>query len=167
MPIIESCRSAWNGTKKAHQPDYDALIESYRDMLTARAEAVLATGMTDDGPFAAFEQAVLNAPPEPAVSSDQGFEQVVDDEPAETMYVYPTSLEIDAPPDASTEVSTEMIESVTEAEAARLERAKRREEAQPTPKKKPLRKVAVVVKKPVAKAPAKKPTPKPKVVKKK
>ena len=166
MSIIDTCRSSWNGTKKAHQPDYDELIESYRDMLTARAEAVLATGMCDDGPFAAFEQAVLNAPPEPAASSDQGFEQVTDAEP---FYDVPSEpdpafADVEAPP-----VVPLPDESLEEVEAARLERAERRKAAQPdkpTPKKKPIRKVAVVVKKVAAKSLAKKPAPKPKVIKK-
>ncbi len=80
MNYESACRYAWNSTKKSHQPEYDQLIQSYRDMLTARAEAVMATGMADDGPFAGFENAVLNAPAEPVSTADQGYEQVTDAE---------------------------------------------------------------------------------------
>lgn len=59
--IATICCIAWNGSKKSHQPDYDELIESYRTMLTARAEAVIAAGaVSDDVPFQAFEAAVLS-----------------------------------------------------------------------------------------------------------
>lgn len=90
MTIIDTCRAAWNGTKQAHQPVYDDLIESYREMLCARAEAVLATGLVDDGPFAMFEQAALRYVPDetvepfnidPPANPDQGYEQVMDTEP--------------------------------------------------------------------------------------
>ena len=163
MSIIDSCRSAWNGTKKAHQPDYYDLIESYRDMLTARAEAVLATSLVDDGPFAAFEQAVLNAPPEPAVSSDQGYEQVTD----EPFYDEPIHLEsqgeaVIAPDEPSDPKVTGTIEVAHEAKSATVNVTA----TEPPIKKKPLRKVAVVVKKSASKSPAKKPASKPKVIKK-
>ncbi len=82
MNYESACRYAWNSTKKSHQPDYDDLIQSYRDMLTARAEAVTATKLADDGPFATFENAILSAPSEPETTfvSDQGYEQVTDAE---------------------------------------------------------------------------------------
>ncbi len=156
MPITDTCRFAWNSSKKAHQPEYDALIESYRDMLSARAEAVLATGMTDDGPFAAFEQAVLNAPPEPVASSDQGYEQVTDAEGQREIIIPIDPVTIEVTEDMVDEIVERSAETLEEVETARLERAKRREEAQPTPKKKPLRKVVVAVKKSAAKPPTKK-----------
>lgn len=152
--ITDTCRYAWNSTKKSTQPDYDDLIQSYRDMLTARAEAVKATGMADDGPFAAFENAVLNAPPEPSASSDQGYEQVVDAEPivndadqsvAAIAHVEPPTFDLE------------------KEEAARLERKRRRDEAQPKKPKVEASPSKKSPKKPVVKKAAKK---KPVVIKK-
>ncbi len=136
MSYESACRYAWNSTKKAHQPEYDQLIESYRDMLTARTEAVLATKMADDGPFAAFENAVLNAPPEPSASSDQGYEQVIDGFVPET------------------EANAAEYEAVGE------EVAKEPKTPKPPPNKKPA------PKNPAVKKVAKKSAPKPRVIKK-
>lgn len=61
MDITSICRSAWNASKGASQPDYDDLVEAYRSMLSARAEGVIATGtVSGDAPFHAFESAVLS-----------------------------------------------------------------------------------------------------------
>jgi len=157
MNYESACRYAWNSTKKSTQPEYDDLIESYRDMLTARAEAVMATKLVDDGPFAAFENAVLNAPSEVAPDeatfvSDQGYEQVTDADP------YP--IVNDADQSVAT-IADKPAETVEQMEASRLERKRKRDEAQPkkSPKKAAPKKVAV-------KKAAKKAAPKPKVVKK-
>ena len=62
MPdIIELCREAWHGSRTESQPEYDDLIESYRDMLTKRAEAILAGEYVSDGPFTAFEVLVRDS----------------------------------------------------------------------------------------------------------
>ncbi len=141
MNYESACRYAWNSTKKSTQPDYDDLIESYRDMLTARAEAVMATGMADDGPFAAFENAVLNAPPEPETTfvSDQGYEQVVDADPL------PIVNDADQSVAAIADKPAETVEQVA-------------------PKKKSPKKAAP--KKVAVKKVPKKAAPKPKVIKK-
>jgi predicted flap endonuclease-1-like 5' DNA nuclease len=102
MDNIEICRAAWNATKKDTQPAYDELIQSYRDMLSARAAKVVREGVTSGDTLDAFERQVASeAKVELVPSADQGYEQVMD------------------------------TETVEEAEAARLERAKKREEAQP------------------------------------
>ncbi len=147
MSLTDTCRSAWNSSKKPHQPDYDDLIESYRNMLSARAEGVLATGMCDDGPFAGFEQAVLNyipsTEPEPVepFNSDQGFEQVIDEPFYDDMKPDPAHADVEAPP----------VVPLPD---------------DPGPKKRVAKKAAPVAKKVVAKKPAVKKVAKPKVIKK-
>jgi hypothetical protein len=136
MTIIDTCRAAWNGTKQAHQPVYDDLIESYRNMLTARAEAVMATKLADDGPFAAFENAVLNAPPEPAVSSDQGYEQVVDAEP----------IVNDADQSVAT-IADELAKTVEQVETKKKSPKKKAAKKKAAPKKAAVKKNPKVVKK--------------------
>lgn len=61
VDIIELCREAWQQSKLESQPAYDELIPSYRDMLTARAEATLAGEYVSDGPFAAFETLIRDS----------------------------------------------------------------------------------------------------------
>ena len=63
MPdVIALCREAWNASKKDHQPAFDDLVQSYREMLQARAEAILATNhVSGDEPFYAFEKAVFDS----------------------------------------------------------------------------------------------------------
>ncbi len=56
--IIDICRSAWNASRKDSQPPYDELIEDYRTLLTAKAEAVIASGMPELNPFTDFELGV-------------------------------------------------------------------------------------------------------------
>ena len=77
MPDInEICKTAWDSTKKEHQPAYDALEQSYKEMLINRAGAVQGTGLLEDGPFAAFDTSVysathaLNVSPEPDPVAD-------------------------------------------------------------------------------------------------
>src|SRR6478672_562197 len=83
--ITSICRTAWQQTKKAHQPDYDDLVESYRTMLTARAEGAIASGsVSEDAPFQSFEKAVLEHLPEPVVNIpayDENTDRVRDPEP--------------------------------------------------------------------------------------
>jgi hypothetical protein len=143
-------------------------------MLTARAEAVIATGMCDDGPFAAFENAVLSAPPEIATRSKPF---VIEDgdgsspllESAGTSETLSADITESVKGTVSVDSAGKSTVRITDAEspafdlekeeAERLERKRKRDETQPPPKKKPIRKVAVGVKK-VTKKPA------PKVVKK-
>lgn len=60
MDIIELCRSAWNATRKDHQPAYDDLTESYRNLLTQQAAGAV-QGQISDGPFASFDSQVCAA----------------------------------------------------------------------------------------------------------
>jgi len=55
--------AAWNAARNEHSPDYDGLADSYREMLTARAEGVAATHrvLGDEGVLGRFEQNVLEA----------------------------------------------------------------------------------------------------------
>jgi hypothetical protein len=59
--IITTCRDAWQGSKRETQPNYDDLDSGYREMLTARAEAVLATHVVSPDVFNGFEQLVLDS----------------------------------------------------------------------------------------------------------
>ena len=57
MDNLESIvRTAWNTTRREHQPEYDALEGSYQSYLCKRAEPVLATSYpTGDGALADFD----------------------------------------------------------------------------------------------------------------
>lgn len=59
MDVIELCRTAWRFS--SGHPDYDELIESYRDMLTTRAERVIEerTAPNGDNILERFERNVL------------------------------------------------------------------------------------------------------------
>jgi hypothetical protein len=65
----EICKEAWDSTKKEHQPAYDTLEQSYKEMLINRAGVVKGTGEISDGPFAAFDSHVARQfkVPEPTV----------------------------------------------------------------------------------------------------
>ncbi len=60
IDYVQIYRSAWNATKKSHQPAYDDLVESYRNLLTQRAAGAM-QGIISDGPFGAFESQVYTA----------------------------------------------------------------------------------------------------------
>jgi len=68
--IIELCREAWIGSKGESQPAYDDLIQSYRDMLTERAERILAGEYVSDGPFQAFEILIRDSTRRAAENAD-------------------------------------------------------------------------------------------------
>lgn len=59
MDINELCRKAWQFS--SGHPDYDELIESYRDALRSRAERVIEERTAPDGDdiFSRFERNVL------------------------------------------------------------------------------------------------------------
>lgn len=60
MPDInETCKTAWDSTKKEHQPAYDTLEQSYKEMLINRAGAIKGGVEMEDGPFAAFDAKAL------------------------------------------------------------------------------------------------------------
>lgn len=96
--ITSTCRAAWQQTKREHQPDYDDLVESYRTMLIARAEGVIATGsVSEDAPFQSFEKAVLDQPrPEIVDYSDDDSLGHPDNEPliAEPEHPKPIRIEV-------------------------------------------------------------------------
>lgn len=52
-------RAAWQSSKKGHQPDFDDLIQPYQNMLQARAEAAIVSGVPGDGPLVVFDQAAI------------------------------------------------------------------------------------------------------------
>ena len=84
--IIEICREAWDKTKAPHQPVYDDLVQAYRDMLQARAEAAM-TGSLEAGPFESFESYVYGytreaqPPAPPEVESEPEMVRVTNEEP--------------------------------------------------------------------------------------
>lgn len=57
MDNLESIvRSAWNTTRREHQPEYDALGDTYQGFLCRRGEAVLATNYpVGDGALQDFD----------------------------------------------------------------------------------------------------------------
>ena len=57
MDYVELYRSAWNATKKPTQPEYDDLVEDYRNLLAQRAAGAM-NGLISDGPFKAFESEI-------------------------------------------------------------------------------------------------------------
>lgn len=68
MPDMnEICKTAWDSTKKEHQPAYDTLEQSYKEMLINRAGAIKGGVEMEDGPFAAFDARVASqlGAPEP------------------------------------------------------------------------------------------------------
>lgn len=60
MSIIPLIRSAWDSTKKSHQPAFNDLIQSYQNMLQARAEAAIADGVSNDVKFQVFEREAVS-----------------------------------------------------------------------------------------------------------
>jgi hypothetical protein len=59
MPDInEICRTAWDSTKKEHQPAYDTLEQSYKEMLINRANLAASGRVIDEGPFKEFDTRV-------------------------------------------------------------------------------------------------------------
>lgn len=59
MPDMnEICKTAWDSTKKEHQPAYDTLEQSYKEMLINRAGAIKGGVEMETGPFAAFDYSV-------------------------------------------------------------------------------------------------------------
>ena len=85
MNYEQICRSAWNGTKKDTQPEYDTLVESYRGLLLARAEKAIREGVTSGDAFDSYERRAIQLSgkpaPEPAVAIEAGYIRVVDEEP--------------------------------------------------------------------------------------
>lgn len=59
MDYIAIYREAWNATKKPTQPDYDDLVEEYRNLLAQRAAGAM-NGQITEGPFGAFEGMVYD-----------------------------------------------------------------------------------------------------------
>ena len=70
---VEICREAWRGSKSEGQPDYDDLSETYREMLSARAQPNIDAGVFSNDPMDTlygFDVNVFNlshprTPPEP------------------------------------------------------------------------------------------------------
>ena len=92
MPDMnEICKTAWDSTKKEHQPAYDTLEQSYKEMLINRAGAIKGGVEMDNGPFAAFDSRVraqLEAPEPvaevPAEVKEELVEEAVAEESAPT-----------------------------------------------------------------------------------
>lgn len=61
--LHDLCRSAWNALRNEHQPVYDELVDSYKEMLHARAQNVATLGYptSEGGIFQTFEQNVVEA----------------------------------------------------------------------------------------------------------
>jgi len=78
MDYVQIYREAWNATKKPGQPDYDDLIEEYRNLLAQRAAGAM-NGQITDGPFGAFEGMVYDL----TRPKSQKEPERVDDEPEE------------------------------------------------------------------------------------
>lgn len=79
--INSTVRDAWQGSKREMQPSYDDLDSGYREMLTARAEAVLATHVVSPDVFNGFEQLVLDSTRREA--EQQAEKEETSDEPDE------------------------------------------------------------------------------------
>jgi hypothetical protein len=78
MDYIAIYRDAWNATKKPDQPEYDNLIEEYRNLLSQRAAGAM-NGQITDGPFGAFEGRIYDL----TRPKSQSEPERVDDEPEE------------------------------------------------------------------------------------
>lgn len=56
----EICKTAWDSTKKEHQPAYDTLEQSYKGMLINRVGAIVGGVEMEDGPFRNFDSRVAS-----------------------------------------------------------------------------------------------------------
>ena len=92
MDIESLCREAWRFSKTEVQPDYDELVESYKDMLRTRAGRVVEerTAPNGDGIFERFERNVLELVvperfhqpnPIPVEVKEEPVEEAVEEEP--------------------------------------------------------------------------------------
>lgn len=91
MSIITVCRQAWGTTKKDHQPAFDDLIQSYQNMLQARATGAITSGVpNDDGPLASFDQAAIKA----------------------NVEIEPPALEAELPSEVKAELVQEVVEEL-------------------------------------------------------
>lgn len=70
--VNEICKTAWDSTKKEHQPAYDTLEQSYKEMLINRAGAIQNATELEDGPFKEFDTrvSVQLEVPEPAEAEE-------------------------------------------------------------------------------------------------
>ena len=129
MPDInEICKTAWDSTKKEHQPAYDDLVESYQSMLRARAERVWTVGLlSGDALCESFEKHVEGARQDD-LAADPALQAIRDGA---------------VPPEVKEELVEEVVEEQTEQyNHDAITEAVAKAHAEPEAPKKPVRKVA-------------------------